>query len=45
MLEKLKEENDELKKGVNTVGDKIVFKGVADAFNLPLSTTDDFLNK
>lgn len=43
--EKACTENDELKKGVNTIGDKIVFKGVADAFNLPLSATDDFLNK
>ncbi len=36
-------ENEELKKGLNTIGDKIVYKGVSDAFNMPLSNVDDFL--
>jgi alanine dehydrogenase len=36
-------ENAELKVGLNTIGDKIVYKGVADAFNLPLSNVEDFL--
>lgn len=36
-------ENIELKKGLNSIGDKIVFKGVSDAFNLPLSNVEDFL--
>lgn len=36
-------ENEELKKGLNTIGDKIVYKGVSDAFNMPLSNADDFL--
>jgi alanine dehydrogenase len=36
-------ENDELKKGLNTIGNKIVFQGVSDAFDLPLSKSDDWL--
>lgn len=36
-------ENYELKKGLNTIGDKIVHQGVSDAFGLPLSNTEDFL--
>ena len=39
----LRRENEELKKGLNTIGDKIVYKGVSDAFNMPLSNADDFL--
>ena len=37
-------ENVELKKGLNSSGDKIVFKGVSEAFDMPLSNVDDFLN-
>ncbi len=37
-------ENVELKKGLNSIGDKIVFKGVSEAFDMPLSNVDDFLN-
>ncbi len=37
-------DNEELKKGLNTIGDKIVYKGVSDAFNMELSNVDSFLN-
>jgi alanine dehydrogenase len=38
------QENDELKKGLNTIGDKIVYKGVSEAFNMPLSDVNEFLS-
>lgn len=37
-------ENPELKMGLNTIGDKIVYKGVADAFGMPLHNVDEFLS-
>ncbi len=37
-------ENIELKRGLNTIGDKLVYKGVSDAFDVPLSKVDDLLN-
>jgi alanine dehydrogenase len=36
-------DNEELKKGLNSIGNKIVFKGVSDAFDLPLSNADEWL--
>lgn len=36
-------DNPELKKGLNTIGDKIVYEGVSAAFNRPLHNADDFL--
>ncbi len=36
-------DNLELKKGLNTIGDKIVYEGVSTAFNRPLHNADDFL--
>ncbi|REA63153.1 alanine dehydrogenase [Dyadobacter luteus] len=35
--------NEELKKGLNVVGGKIVFKGVSDAWNLPYSDVSEVL--
>lgn len=37
-------ENDELKLGLNVVGGKVVYKGVADAFQLPLEDVNSVLN-
>jgi alanine dehydrogenase len=37
-------ENEELKMGLNTIGDKIVYKGVADAFGMELQDVNSFLN-
>lgn len=36
-------ESEPLKKGLNVVNGKVVYKGVADAFDLPLDKVDDFL--
>ncbi|QMU29217.1 alanine dehydrogenase [Adhaeribacter radiodurans] len=36
-------ENEELRLGLNVVNGQVVYKGVADAWNLPLNTTDDLL--
>ncbi len=36
-------DNPELKLGLNTIGDKIVYKGVSDAFNMELSDVEGFL--
>lgn len=38
-------DNAELRLGLNVVGGKIVYKGVADAFGLPLSTVNDVLTE
>ncbi|OZI06929.1 alanine dehydrogenase [Siphonobacter sp. BAB-5385] len=38
-------ENEELKKGLNVVHGKTVYKGVADAWELPLTPVDDVLGK
>ncbi len=37
-------ENHELKKGLNTIEDKIVYKGVSEAFDMPLHFVEDFLS-
>lgn len=37
-------ENPELKKGLNTIKDKVVYKGVSDAFGVPLHYADDFIH-
>lgn len=36
-------ENAELKLGLNVIGDKVVYKGVADAWNLPLTDVETLL--
>ncbi|MDD4820105.1 MAG: alanine dehydrogenase [Flavobacteriales bacterium] len=36
-------ENEDLKKGLNIVGGKVVFKAVADAYNLPLTPVEKVL--
>ena len=36
-------DNAELKLGLNIVGGKVVYKGVADAFGLPLQTVDSVM--
>ncbi|CCG99608.1 alanine dehydrogenase [Fibrella aestuarina BUZ 2] len=38
-------DNAELRLGLNVVGGKIVYKGVADAFGLPLTTVDDVMTE
>jgi len=37
-------ENEELKMGLNTIGDKIVYKGVADAFGMEWHDANSFLS-
>ena len=37
-------ENKELELGLNVVNGKVVYKGVADAFNLPLVDVKEVLN-
>lgn len=37
-------DNNELRLGLNVVEGKVVYKGVADAFNLPLDNVDSFLS-
>ena len=36
-------ENNELKLGLNVVGGKVVYQGVADAFNLPMNSVEEVL--
>jgi alanine dehydrogenase len=36
-------ENADLKKGLNIIQGEVVYKGVADTFNLPLSDVNKFL--
>src|SRR5260221_704866 len=37
-------ENQDLKKGLNVINGKVVYKAVADAFNLPYTDVKEFLN-
>ncbi|MEQ1586147.1 MAG: alanine dehydrogenase [Cyclobacteriaceae bacterium] len=37
-------DNEDLKKGLNVVGGKVVYKAVADAFNLPYADVQEVLN-
>jgi Alanine dehydrogenase len=37
-------ENSDLKKGLNVIGGKVVYKAVSDAFNLPYTDVKEFLN-
>lgn len=37
-------ENQDLKKGLNVIGGKVVYKAVSDAFNLPYTDVKEFLN-
>jgi len=36
-------ENHDLKLGLNVIGGKVVYKAVADAFNLPYTSVEEFL--
>jgi alanine dehydrogenase len=40
---KATQENADLRKGLNVIGGKVVYKAVADAFNLPYSDVKEFL--
>ena len=39
------QENEELKKGLNVVHGKVVYQGVSDAWDLPLSSLEDLLSE
>jgi alanine dehydrogenase len=41
---KASKENDDLLKGLNIVNGKVVYKAVADAFNLPYTEVREVLN-
>ena len=38
------QENEALRKGLNIINGKVVYKGVADAFNLKHTAVETFLN-